>query len=74
MRLEIFDVEQGTREWFLCSLRCPDCLCFHKMLAKGRGDAESKTRADYLSQLADEVGLPGSGRVLHQRRTWSAAR
>jgi hypothetical protein len=55
MRLEIFAVEQGTPEWFLCRAGIPTASCFHKVLAKGRGSDESKTRRDYLYQLADEV-------------------
>jgi hypothetical protein len=55
MKLEIFDVEQGTAEWFLCRAGVPTASCFHKVMAKGRGGEESKTRRDYLCQLADEV-------------------
>lgn len=55
MKLEIFDVDQGSPEWYLARCGVPTASAFHKILAKGRGDAESKTRRDYLCQLADEV-------------------
>lgn len=55
MRLEIFDVEQGSPEWLLARCGVPTASAFHKIMAKGRGGADSKTRADYLAQLADEV-------------------
>jgi hypothetical protein len=53
--IEIIDVEQGSPEWFLCRSGIPTASCFDKVLAKGRGGEESKTRRDYLYQLADEA-------------------
>jgi hypothetical protein len=56
MNIEIFDVEQGTREWFLARAGLPTASCFDKVMAQPRkGSSESKTRNDYLYQLADEV-------------------
>jgi len=53
--IEIFDVDQGTPEWYLCRSGIPTCSRFGHVLAKGRGGDESKVRLAYLYQLADEV-------------------
>jgi hypothetical protein len=55
MNIEIIDVDQGTPEWFLARAGIPTCSRFGHVMAKGRGDADSKVRAAYLYQLADEV-------------------
>jgi hypothetical protein len=55
MNIEIIDVEQSSPEWYLARAGIPTCSRFSALLAKGRGDAESKTRLAYLYQLADEV-------------------
>jgi YqaJ-like viral recombinase domain len=55
MRVSIIDVEQGSPEWFIARAGIPTASCFDKVLAKGRGAEESKTRRGYLYQLADEV-------------------
>lgn len=54
MKIEIYQCEQGTAEWLTVRAGIPTASCFDKVLAKGKGAAESKTRADYLYQLADE--------------------
>jgi YqaJ-like recombinase protein len=54
MNIQIIEVEQQSPEWFLCRAGIPTCSCFDKINAKGRGGDESKTRRDYLYQLADE--------------------
>lgn len=54
--LEIFDeIEQGTESWKALRLGIPTASCFHKVMASGRGGAESKTRQEYLLKLAGEV-------------------
>jgi hypothetical protein len=56
VNIEIFDVEQNTRDWLLARCGMPTASCFDKVLAQPRkGASESKTRNDYLYQLADEV-------------------
>lgn len=53
--IEIFaDIEQNTPEWLVCRSGIPTASCFDKVMARGRGGEESKTRRDYLYQLADE--------------------
>lgn len=53
--IEIFnELEQGSLEWFRVRAGWPTASCFDKVKAKGRGGEESKTRAGYLYQLADE--------------------
>lgn len=49
--VEIFDVEQGSPEWFACRLGIPTASNFSSILAKGEG----KTRKSYLLKLAGEV-------------------
>ena len=51
----IHDVVQGTPEWH--AVRCGKVSAsrFSDVMAKGRGNAESKTRSDYLEQLIDEI-------------------
>ena len=54
--IEIIDVEQGSREWFVARCGIPTASEFKKVLAEGvkKGDP-SKIRKDYMYQLADEV-------------------
>ena len=55
-QMQVFnDVEQGSPEWF--SLRC-GCITaseFKTVMAKGRGNAPSKTRRTYMLKLAGEI-------------------
>jgi len=54
--IEIIDVEQGAREWFVARCGIPTASCFKDVLAEGRKKGEpSQTRTNYLYQLADEV-------------------
>jgi hypothetical protein len=53
MTLEIFNVEQGTPEWFAARLGIPTASQFHTVMAKGKGGA-SKTRETYLFKLIGE--------------------
>lgn len=55
MNIEIIDVEQGSPEWFSARAGVPTCSRFGHVMAKGRGAEDSKVRAAYLYQLADEV-------------------
>jgi hypothetical protein len=55
MNIEIIDVEQGSPEWFSARAGVPTCSRFGHVMARGRGAEDSKVRAAYLYQLADEV-------------------
>jgi hypothetical protein len=48
--LEVFDVEQGTEEWFACRLGIPTASRFKDILAKGEG----KMRRTYMMDLLGE--------------------
>lgn len=55
MSLQIFDCEQGTPAWHKCRAGIPTASRFDTVQAKGRDGGKSKTRQDYLHQLAGEV-------------------
>jgi len=58
MNIEIFEVEQNAPEWAVLRCGIPTASCFDKVLAKPRKGHEaegSKTRKDYMYQLADEA-------------------
>lgn len=55
MPIEIFNCQQGTDEWFACRKGIPTASNFATVMAKGKGGAPSKTRADYMARLAREV-------------------
>lgn len=59
--IEFFDCDQGSLDWYQCRLGLPTASEFATVLAKGKGGAESLTRARYLRTLAAEIitGLPG---------------
>lgn len=52
---EFFDHEQGSDAWRACRLGIPTASMFATVLAKGKGGADSKTRATYLNKLAGEI-------------------
>lgn len=52
---EIFDVEQGTPEWFACRAGLPTASEFSTVQAKGKDGGSSATRRNYLLRLAGEV-------------------
>jgi len=56
----IHDAAQGTNEWLQARAGVVTSSEFKKVLAKGRGNAPSKTRQDYLLIKANEslTGLP----------------
>ena len=54
-KVEIFNCEQGTPEWFTARLGIPTASSFATVLASGNGGGESKTRAKYMRQLAGEI-------------------
>lgn len=58
--VEVFDVEQGGDEWAACRLGMPTASRFADVMAGGRGGEASKTRTDYLYDLAGErhTGIP----------------
>jgi YqaJ-like viral recombinase domain len=53
-KLEIFDCEQGSSEWYAVRLGMPTASEFACLLMSGRGGGESKTRRTYLYKLAGE--------------------
>lgn len=55
MGVEIFDVEQGTAEWFAARAGIPTASEFSTVMAKGRDGGASVTRRNYLYRLAGEV-------------------
>ena len=63
--IERFDCDQGSLDWQLARLGLPTASMFDAVLAKGRGGAESLTRARYLRTLAAELitGEPGESFV-----------
>lgn len=54
MNAHIINCEQGSPEWFDARLGIPTASQFATVLAKGKGDAESKTRRTYMLKLAGE--------------------
>lgn len=55
MAIQIIDVEQNSPEWFEARRGIPTCSMFATVMAKGRGDGDSKTRATYMKKLAGEI-------------------
>lgn len=54
--IEVFeDVEQGSDRWKEIRLGLVTASRFHTVMASGRGGSESKTRLDYLCDLAGEI-------------------
>jgi hypothetical protein len=53
-KLEIFDCEQRSSDWYTLRLGLPTASEFATVLAVGRGGGESKTRRTYLYKLAGE--------------------
>lgn len=53
--LEIIDCEQGSDQWRMCRLGLVTASRFHTVMASGKGGGESKTRTDYLYDLAGEI-------------------
>lgn len=54
MDLQIFDVDQGSPEWFAARAGIPTASEFATVMAKGRGGADSKTRRTYMLKLIGE--------------------
>jgi len=61
-----WDLEQGTDEWFAIRLGVPTASNFRIMMATGRDDEESKTRARLMRVLAGEIltGAPAEGKII----------
>jgi hypothetical protein len=57
----IYDVPQGSEDWFRLRAGVPTASCFDQILAKGKNDADSLTRSRYMRTLAAEriTGEPG---------------
>lgn len=57
---EIIDVEQGSAEWIKARMGLPTASMFSVMMASGKDEEASKTRTDYLYELAGEIisGIP----------------
>lgn len=53
--MQIFTCEQGTEEWFRARAGIPTASEFSTVMAKGKGGADSKTRATYMRKLAGEI-------------------
>jgi putative phage-type endonuclease len=47
--------EQGTPEWLAARAGVVTASCLSKVMAKGRGNALSKVRTEYMIQLATEI-------------------
>lgn len=52
---EIVECEQGGLEWRQARLGIPTASEFHSIMAKGKGDAESKMRRTYMLKLIGEI-------------------
>jgi hypothetical protein len=64
--VEVFeDIEQQSEEWFRLRLGVPTASNFRIMMATGKDDDESLTRARLMRQLAGEIltGMPAEGKV-----------
>lgn len=61
-----YDVEQGSEEWFQLRLGIPTASNFRIMMATGKDDEESKTRARLMRVLAGEIltGTPAEGKII----------
>ncbi len=55
MAIEIVDCEQGSTEWTTARLGLVTASKFSTVMASGRGGGESKTRLDYMCDLAGEI-------------------
>jgi len=53
--MQIFDCQQGSREWFEVRMGIPTASQFSAVMANGKGGAESKTRKTYMYKLAGEI-------------------
>lgn len=54
MAIEVFDVEQGTPEWFAIRAGIPTASNFAAIMASGKGSEPSKTRRAYMLRLIGE--------------------
>jgi len=63
---QFWDIEQGSDEWFAIRLGVPTASNFRVMMATGRDDEESKTRARLMRVLAGEIltGAPAEGKII----------
>lgn len=52
--IEVFDMEQGSPEWFEVRRGIVTASEFHTVMAQGRGGGDSKTRREYMLKLMGE--------------------
>jgi hypothetical protein len=55
MPATIFEMEQGSPDWFAARAGLPTASEFATVLAKGKNGEESKTRKTYMLKLAGEI-------------------
>lgn len=53
--IEVFDVEQGSGDWFKLRLGLPTASNFDSIMASGRDDGPSLTRTGLMYRLAGEI-------------------
>lgn len=53
--MQIIECDQGTPEWHAARAGIPTASMFSAILAKGKGNEASKTRATYMRKLAGEI-------------------
>lgn len=63
--IEVFDMEQGSPEWFEARRGVVTASEFHTVMAQGRGGGDSKTRREYMLKLMGER-LTGSPMYQYQ--------
>lgn len=52
---EVINCDQNSADWFRARMGIPTASEFATVMAKGKGDADSKTRRTYLYKLAGEI-------------------
>lgn len=70
--MNIVDCEQGSEEWHIARSGKVTASSVENVLAKGKGGAESKTRKDYLIQIATErlIGRPAGDSYFSDVMQW----
>lgn len=53
--VEVFDIEQGTADWFTVRAGIPTASEFQTLLREGKGGGRSVTRDNYMRKLAGEI-------------------
>lgn len=70
--MKIIDCVQGSEEWHIARSGKVTASSVSNVLAKGKGDAKSKTREDYLIEIATEklTGRPAAGGYFSDVMKW----